>query len=172
MYATDGRPSRRSKADRVTLDPSQQPTASASPEAVSGPVARIKPAPKSTPTRASGRSGRAERPHKPRRSTARRQARAEQRVRLALGMIDAIAQDGYRATRVADVIAHAGVSRKTFYEHFENKEECLLVTCDLITAEAMRRVEAAYREAEGWPGRVEAAILALFDAAIDNPGAL
>jgi AcrR family transcriptional regulator len=87
-------------------------------------------------------------------------------------MIDAIAEDGYRATRVADVIAHAGVSRKTFYEHFENKQECLLVTCDMITAEAMRRVEAAYREADGWPDRVEAAIGALFDAAIDNPGAL
>jgi AcrR family transcriptional regulator len=103
---------------------------------------------------------------------AREQARERQRLRLAAAMIDCVAEDGYRATRVADVIARAGVSRKTFYEHFENKEDCLLATYDLIAAEAMRRLEIAYREAEGWPGRVEAAIRALFDAAIENPGAL
>ena len=43
-------------------------------------------------------------------------------------MIDAVGEDGYRETRVADVIARAGVSRKTFYELFDNKQDCLLVT--------------------------------------------
>ncbi len=98
--------------------------------------------------------------------------RAEQRGRLAVAMIDAIAADGYRATRVADVIARAGVSRKSFYEHFANKQECLLVTFDLVVDEAVRQVESAYREAEGWPARVEAAIRALFESSIQNPGAL
>ncbi|HTZ88196.1 MAG TPA: helix-turn-helix domain-containing protein, partial [Solirubrobacteraceae bacterium] len=110
-----------------------------------------------------------------RRSTgtaARERSRARQRLRLSLAMIDCVAENGYRATRVADVIASAGVSRKTFYEHFENKQDCLLATYDLIAAEAMRRVEAAYRDAQGWPARVETAIRALFDAAIANPGAL
>ncbi|MHB8235815.1 MAG: TetR family transcriptional regulator, partial [Solirubrobacteraceae bacterium] len=50
---------------------------------------------------------------------AREQMRAGQRLRLALAMIDAVGQDGYRETRVADVIARAGVSRKTFYELFD-----------------------------------------------------
>ena len=114
------------------------------------------------------------RPRRPSRSRAqdREQFRAAQRVRLALALIEQIAESGYRATRVADVIARAGVSRKTFYEHFANKQECLLVTFDLVTDEGMRRVEHAYREAHGWPGRVEAAIRALFEAAIENPGAL
>ena len=106
------------------------------------------------------------------RSLAREQARRRQRQRLALALIEAIAEDGYRATRVADVIARAGVSRKTFYEHFENKEACLLMTYDLISGEVMRRMELAYRNAEGWPWRAEAAIEALFESAIDNPGAL
>ncbi len=87
-------------------------------------------------------------------------------------MIDAIAANGYQATTVADVIALAGLSRKTFYEHFANKQECLLATYDLVAEESMRRVELAYREAEGWPQRVEAAIRALFEAAVENPGAL
>jgi len=106
------------------------------------------------------------------RALTRERVRAAQRLRLALAMIEAIADKGYRATRVADVIARAGVSRKTFYEHFANKQECLLITYDLVADEGMRRVERAYREAEGWPGRVEAAIRALFEASIENPGGL
>src|SRR4029077_21137123 len=95
-----------------------------------------------------------------------------QRGRLAGAMIEAIAEHGYPAPRVADVISRAGVSRKTFYEHFANKQECILVTYDLVADAGLRRVESAYREAEGWPERVEAAIRALFEAAIGNPGAL
>jgi AcrR family transcriptional regulator len=105
-------------------------------------------------------------------SSARERSRERQRLRLAAAMIECVAESGYRSTRVADVIVRAGVSRKTFYEHFANKEECLLVTYDYIAGEGMRRVESAYAQAEGWPGRAEAAIGALFGAAIANPGAM
>jgi AcrR family transcriptional regulator len=87
-------------------------------------------------------------------------------------MIDAVAEKGYRGTTVAELVARAGVSRTTFYEHFVNKEECLLVTFDLVADEGMRRVEQAYGATEGWLGRVEAAIRSLFESAIENPGAL
>ncbi len=87
-------------------------------------------------------------------------------------MIDSIAEHGYGKTTVADVCSYAGVSRKTFYQHFSNKEECFLTTYDQISARAILRVEQAYQEADGWPGRVEAAIRALFEAAIENPGAV
>jgi AcrR family transcriptional regulator len=103
---------------------------------------------------------------------AREQVRARQRLRLALAMVEAVGEDGYRATRVADVIARAGVSRKTFYELFDNKQDCLLTTFDVIANEAMRRMEIAYYAAEGWPGRVEAAIGALLSGALENPAAL
>jgi AcrR family transcriptional regulator len=98
--------------------------------------------------------------------------RAGQRLRLALAMIDAVGQDGYRETRVADVIARAGVSRKTFYELFDNKQDCLLATYDLVAEEAIRRIDLAYRAAKGWPDRMEAAIGALLSAALENPGAV
>jgi AcrR family transcriptional regulator len=87
-------------------------------------------------------------------------------------MIECVGERGYGATRVADVVDRAGLSRKTFYEHYGNKQELLLATFDLISDEAMRRVEVAYHEAAGWPGRVQTAIGALFEAAIANPGAL
>jgi AcrR family transcriptional regulator len=107
-----------------------------------------------------------------RRAARREKAGAAQRLGLVLAMIDAVAAKGYRETTVADVAARAGVSRKTFYAHFANKQDCLLVTFDLVTDESMRRVERAYRDAEGWPGRVEAAIRVLFESAIGNPGAV
>jgi AcrR family transcriptional regulator len=119
-----------------------------------------------------GDTRRRERPHERPGTVAREQSRQRQRLRLALAMIECVSKDGYGATRVADVIAQAGVSRKTFYEHFANKQDCLLATYDLISNEAMRHVEVAYREAQGWPGRVESAIGALFEAALANPGAL
>lgn len=119
-----------------------------------------------------GEAAQAQRPRKPTGAVARERQRQRQRLRLALAMIECVAEDGYRSTRVADVIARAGVSRKTFYEHFANKEDCLLATYDYIAAEGIRRIESAYGEAGTWLGRVEAAIRALFDSAIANPGAM
>jgi AcrR family transcriptional regulator len=106
------------------------------------------------------------------RATKREQVRVGQRIGLALAMVDAVAEKGFMATTVADVSTRAGVSRKTFYEHFSNKQECFLATYDQVSARAIRRMEHAYEEADGWPGRVEAAIRALFEAAIENPGAV
>src|SRR4051794_37635954 len=49
-----------------------------------------------------------------------------QRGRMLAAMATAVAAKGYADVAVADVIAHAGVSRKTFYEHFDNKQQCFL----------------------------------------------
>jgi len=105
------------------------------------------------------------------RAARRKRDRAQQRVAIALAMVDAVAVKGYRETTVADVIERAQLSRKTFYEHFSNKEDCFLQTYDEISSRAVRRMELAHQEARGWQDRVEAPIGALFDAAIENPGA-
>ena len=55
---------------------------------------------------------------------------ASQRGRMLGAMAEAVAAKGYAATTVADVVAGAGVSRKTFYEHFRDKEECFLAAFD------------------------------------------
>ena len=55
---------------------------------------------------------------------------ASQRGRMLGAMADAVAEKGYASTTVADVVAGAGVSRKTFYEHFRDKEECFLAAYD------------------------------------------
>jgi AcrR family transcriptional regulator len=55
---------------------------------------------------------------------------ASQRGRMIEAMVEAVAEKGYAATTVADVVAGAGVSRRTFYEHFSDKEDCFLAAYD------------------------------------------
>jgi AcrR family transcriptional regulator len=60
--------------------------------------------------------------------------RASQRWRMLEAVTEAVARDGYAAASVADVIAIAGVSRKTFYEQFDDKEDCFLTAYDVMSA--------------------------------------
>jgi AcrR family transcriptional regulator len=53
-----------------------------------------------------------------------------QRERMLVAMADATAAKGYANVAVADVIERAGVSRRSFYEQFANKEECFLSAYD------------------------------------------
>lgn len=65
------------------------------------------------------------------------------RGRLMDGMAAAVAEKGYADTTIADVVRHARVSKRTFYEHFAGKEECLLA----LYAAASERVIGAIEEA-------------------------
>jgi AcrR family transcriptional regulator len=46
--------------------------------------------------------------------------------RLLDGMAASIIERGYRDTTVADIVRHARTSKRTFYEQFASKEECLI----------------------------------------------
>jgi AcrR family transcriptional regulator len=85
-------------------------------------------------------------------------------------MIELVGEQGYGATTVAEVIARAGVSRKAFYEHFANKDECFLATYDMIVAEGFERVTAASREAGGLQQELGFGLDALFQRANEKPG--
>src|SRR5215218_6805837 len=61
---------------------------------------------------------------------ARDEVMASQRGRMLDAMAQVVAEKGYGAATVADVIERAGVSRKTFYEHFRDKEACFLAAFD------------------------------------------
>jgi AcrR family transcriptional regulator len=73
-----------------------------------------------------------------------------QRERLLVAMADATAGKGYANVAVADVIERAGVSRRSFYEHFANKEECFLAAYDAGVAGLLE--EIAQAEAQAGPG--------------------
>jgi AcrR family transcriptional regulator len=72
-----------------------------------------------------------------------------QRLRMHGAMIEAVAKTGYEATTVADVIGLAGVSRRSFYDQFANKEDCFLLTFDLIAGQGVQRMGSAYAATRG-----------------------
>ena len=56
----------------------------------------------------------------------REEVEASQRGRLLWAMTEAVAENGFASTPVAEVLRRARVSRETFYEHFANREDCFL----------------------------------------------
>jgi AcrR family transcriptional regulator len=72
-----------------------------------------------------------------------------QRERMLVAMADAVATKGYANVAVADVIGAAGVSRRSFYEHFANKEQAFLAAYDAGVAGLLEEIAAAQDAAEG-----------------------
>lgn len=92
-----------------------------------------------------------------------------QRNRMYGAMIEAVAASGYERTSVKQVVSLAGVSRRSFYEQFSNKQECFLATFDVIASRGAGRVSAAYRAANGdAQDRLHAAFGELGDAISSN----
>jgi AcrR family transcriptional regulator len=83
---------------------------------------------------------------RPLHTSVREELKASQRGRLICAITDSVAERGYAETSVADVIALAGVSRRTFYEHFKDKEDCFLVAYDVG---AQATYDAMVQAAEG-----------------------
>jgi AcrR family transcriptional regulator len=81
-----------------------------------------------------------------------------QRERIATALVDTVAERGYNATTVAHTTKAASVSRRTFYEHFADKEACFLAVYEMIAEhirDSMRAAAAAFDE---WPQQVRAAL--------------
>lgn len=74
------------------------------------------------------------------------------------GMAEAVAERGYAATRVGDVTGRAGVSRRTFYEHFSGKDECFLTAYDEMAAHLALKIRDAYAVPGPWAARLNAGI--------------
>src|SRR2546430_485761 len=88
-------------------------------------------------------------------SPAARAAAASQRGRLVEAMAQVVAEKGYPATTVADVVERAGVSRRTFYEQFADKEACFLAAYDVGLSAVLGRIREAVevRLHAGWRER-------------------
>jgi AcrR family transcriptional regulator len=54
--------------------------------------------------------------------------KSTQRERLLAGMVAVANRDGYAGASISKVIAHAGVSRPTFYDYFADRDDCFLAT--------------------------------------------
>jgi AcrR family transcriptional regulator len=91
----------------------------------------------------------------------RRLVVASQRARLLEAVGRAVAEKGYADTRIDDIVRGAGVSKKTFYEHFADKEDCFLAAYEASAEELFERVRDAQGAPEGdWLERTRAGIVA------------
>ncbi|MDQ3726181.1 MAG: TetR/AcrR family transcriptional regulator [Actinomycetota bacterium] len=86
-----------------------------------------------------------------------------QRERLIAGLAEAVAENGYAGTTIAHITRQAAVSRRTFYEHFNSKDECFVAAYDTVMTELNRRVGEAFDQEEEWPQAVRAGIAAMLE---------
>lgn len=92
-----------------------------------------------------------------------------QRLRLVAGVARAMAEHGYARLTVEHVIAAAGVSRTTFYEHFDNKQEAVLVAHDVVFERFLGSLLRSCNSEREWPLRVKAAIGTTLAFAVSEP---
>lgn len=96
---------------------------------------------------------------------------ASQRGRLIEAMAQVVAEKGYPATTVADVVERAGVSRRTFYEQFADKEACFLAAYDAGLAVVLGRIQDAVEvnPGAGWRDRARAGVEAFLALLASEP---
>jgi AcrR family transcriptional regulator len=91
------------------------------------------------------------------------------RRRLLDGLAASIAERGYRATTVADIVRHARTSKRTFYDHFPSKEHCFL---ELLHADVQRLAEeiaSAVDPEADWQTQIRQAVEAYVDHIESQP---
>ena len=100
-------------------------------------------------------------------SLTRAQVSSSQRERLYGAMIEVVAEKGYAHTAVGDVLRRARISRATFYEQFDDKEDCFLAAYDAAIASLVDRIRTSAARAIGPDGGLRVgAVLDAYLAAI------
>lgn len=92
-----------------------------------------------------------------------------QRERMLDAVADVVSFQGYAAMSVEEIVSAAGVSRRTFYDHFTGKEDAFLQAFDRVTGELLRRVNAAFDGSATFPEAVVACLRQFLEFAADEP---
>lgn len=84
-------------------------------------------------------------------------------------MAHAVAAKGYGDTTIADIVREASVSRRTFYEHFATKAECLIALYEAASHNALKVLRDAIHPEHEWQTQVERALSAYLGTMASNP---
>jgi AcrR family transcriptional regulator len=93
-----------------------------------------------------------------------------QRARMITALVEVTGEFGVGGVTVARIVACSGVSRRTFYELFEDREDCFLAAFDQAVERARERVLPAFGAGGSWRERVRGALGALLEFLDDEPG--
>ena len=91
------------------------------------------------------------------------------RQRLLDGLAQNITERGYRETTIADIVRQARTSRRTFYEHFADKESCFLALYSQTSDDLLTLIAGAAGGEGAWQARLEAAARTYFGALAAEP---
>jgi AcrR family transcriptional regulator len=86
-----------------------------------------------------------------------------------MAMIQVVSEKGYNEARIVDVIDVAGVSRKTFYEQFEDKQSCFLAGFDAGVAVLVSHLREKTAGQSGWHERLRIGLEAFFKLLSEEP---
>jgi AcrR family transcriptional regulator len=107
-------------------------------------------------------------PHRP--ELPRNFIAGHKRRRMMEAVAELTAEQGYEATKIADIVRRAQVARKTLYDNFDGKEDLFLAAIDYYLGDLRSRVRNACEECEGpWQARVEAGLGAFLEFLAEQP---
>src|SRR4051794_18421945 len=86
---------------------------------------------------------------RPGRGMPREEAERNHRERLFAAMVASVVENGYEATRVADLVALSGISRSAFYRQFADKKECFLAAAEELIEPTVAIMEHAEKSPSG-----------------------
>jgi len=83
--------------------------------------------------------------------------------------VELVAEDGFGSLTVAQIIGRARVSRKTFYELFRDREDCVLAALEATLADAELLAREAFARETSWRAGVRAALAQLLVLIDEEP---
>ena len=92
-----------------------------------------------------------------------------QRRRLLLAVGEVVSTSGLEAGTVGRVCEQAAVSRRTFYELFSDREDCLLASFDQAVDRFARRVRPVFAAKGSWQERVRGSLSVLLEQLDGEP---
>lgn len=93
----------------------------------------------------------------------------DSRRRLLDALAAVIATKGYAATTIADLAAEARMSKRSFYEHFDDKAQALVALYDTATRQSFEVLRRAIDPARAWQDQLDDALAAYFACLASNP---
>jgi AcrR family transcriptional regulator len=93
-----------------------------------------------------------------------------QRARMLHSAVQVVSEEGYGQMSVARVTGRAGVSRRTFYEMFGDREACFLAAFDQAVSDIQTLTVAAWERESSWRRQIRAALGALLGFLDEEPG--
>jgi AcrR family transcriptional regulator len=94
---------------------------------------------------------------------------SNQRDRILSAVAEVVSLAGYAEMSVEDIVVTAGVSRRTFYDHFKSKEDAFLAAYDAVVAQLVARVQEAFAANDEFTDRVRECLAAFLGFVASEP---